>query len=208
MKIVGIYLAAGNSSRMESPKLALPVGSMTLGSLALETALESSLDEVYVITKECDHTDWIPAKMKENDKCKIIKCTTSHEGQSESLRCGIEHAQENGAGGVIVLLADQPFVTVQMISGLIDCMKQTPSLKFVATTIDQSITPPVLFSSSMYSDLMKLRGDRGARAILRGNYLQEGRLLPCADKRLVFDVDTKEDYKTFNELKGIFSDLE
>ncbi|WOV84471.1 nucleotidyltransferase family protein [Sporosarcina jeotgali] len=207
MKIVGVYLAAGKSSRMGSHKLALPVGSMTLGSLALETALESSLDEVYVITKVCDNADWIPVKMKENDRCKIIKCTASHEGQSESLRCGIEQARENGAEGVIVMLADQPFITLQMISGLIDCLKQNPALKFAATTVDQSITPPVLFSSSIYGDLMKLRGDRGARAILRGSFLQKGRLLPCADRTLVFDVDTKDDYETFNELKSVLIDF-
>ena len=52
MKIAGIYLAAGNSSRMGSNKLALPVGTMTVGSLALETALKSSLDKVYIITKD------------------------------------------------------------------------------------------------------------------------------------------------------------
>ncbi|REB06091.1 hypothetical protein DVB69_14245 [Sporosarcina sp. BI001-red] len=208
MKIVGVFLAAGNSSRMKSQKLALPVGSMTLGSLALETALKSSLEEVYVITKVYDHAEWIPSRMKENARCKIIKCTTSHEGQSESLRCGITQARENGARGVIVLLADQPFVTLQMISGLIDRFKQNPALDFVATTVDQSIMPPVLFSSSMYSDLMKLRGDKGARAILRGSFLQKGVLIPCADRRLVFDVDTKKDYETFNELKSIVMRLE
>ncbi|MDW0108447.1 nucleotidyltransferase family protein [Sporosarcina aquimarina] len=197
MKIVGVYLAAGNSSRMGSHKLALPVGTKTLGSLALDTALQSSLEEVYVISKVNDKMDWIPARLKKNKKCKIIKCTTSQDGQSESLRCGIEEAQENDAAGVMVLLADQPFITTQMIAGLIDCMKTNPSAKFVATTIGQAITPPVLFSSSMYSDLLELRGDKGARAILRGSFLQKGRLLPCTDKRLVFDIDTKEDYEVF-----------
>ena len=47
VKVVGIYLAAGKSQRMGTPnKLALPVGKMSLGSLALETALKSSLDKV------------------------------------------------------------------------------------------------------------------------------------------------------------------
>ena len=201
MKIVGIYLAAGNSSRMGSHKLALPVGTMTVGSLALETALKSPLDEIYIITKETDDADWLPVEMKLDAKCTIIKCSTAHEGQSESLRCGIQRAQANRADAVIVMLADQPFITIQMIEEMIACMKDNPTCRFVATTYEQSIIPPVLFSSSMYNELLILRGDKGARTILQGDFLRKGKLLPCTDKRLVFDVDTKADYQTLHTIE-------
>ncbi|MEK4026437.1 nucleotidyltransferase family protein [Sporosarcina sp. FSL W7-1283] len=195
MKISGIYLAAGNSSRMGEHKLALPIGTMTLGSLALETALKSPLDEVYVITNETDEGNWISPKMRATTKCIIVKCTTSHDGQSESLRCGIQCALENQADAVLVMLADQPFITVQMITAMIDCFKRNPTCKFVATSFEQTTMPPVLFTSAMYPELMKLRGDQGARAILKGDLLQQGKLLPCTDRRLVFDVDTQDDYE-------------
>ena len=201
MKIVGIYLAAGNSSRMGSHKLALPVGTMTVGSLALETALKSPLDEIYIITKETDDADWLPMEMKSDPKCTIIKCSTAHEGQSESLRCGIQRAQANHADAVIVMLADQPFITIQMIKEMIACIKDNPNSRFVATTYEQSIIPPVLFSSSMYNELLMLRGDKGARTILQGDFLRKGRLLPCTDKKLVFDVDTKADYQTLQAIE-------
>lgn len=196
MKIIGIYLAAGNSTRMGTHKLALPVGTMSLGSLALETALNSPLDEIFVITKDTDDTEWIPSHMKSNAKCTIIQCPTSNEGQSESLRCGIQHAQERHADGVLVMLADQPFITVQMLSEMITCMSEKPDCRFVATTSKQVTMPPVLFSAYMYPELLKLRGDKGARAILKGDFLQQGKLLNCNDKRLVFDVDTVKDYET------------
>ncbi|ARK24263.1 hypothetical protein SporoP37_05975 [Sporosarcina sp. P37] len=196
MKIAGIYLAAGSSSRMGTHKLALPVGTRSLGSLALETALDSPLDEIYVITRHTDNAEWIPPHMKQHAKCTIITCPASCEGQSESLRCGIQQAQNHHADAVLVMLADQPFITVHMLSEMIICMKNNPGCKFVATSFDQSITPPVLLSSSMYPDLLKVRGDKGARSILHGDFLNQGKLLPCNDKRLVFDVDTIEDYKT------------
>lgn len=196
MKIVGIYLAAGNSSRMGSNKLTLPVGTMTLGSLALKTALASSLDEVYIITKELDNTDWLPFEMGSNSKCKLLKCSTAHKGQSESLRHGIRQAQANSADAVIIMLADQPLITVQMIEEMILCIKNTPVHKFVATTFENTIMPPVLFTSSMYPELLKLRGDKGARMLLQGDFLHNGKLLPCTDQRFVFDVDTKDDYQT------------
>lgn len=201
MKIAGIYLAAGNSSRMGSHKLALPVGTMTVGSLALETALKSSLDNVYIITKDEDDADWLPAEIKLDARCTFIKCPTAHKGQSESLRHGIQQAQTDRVDAVIVMLADQPFITVQMLEEMIACRKNNPTCRFVATTYEQTIMPPVLFSSSMYAELLELRGDKGAKAILQGDFLHKGKLLPCTDKRLVFDIDTEADYKALQSIK-------
>ncbi len=196
MKIAGIYLAAGSSSRMGRNKLMLNVGFMTLGSLALETALKSSLDTIYVITKKSDDVGWLPDEMKLNNKCIIMPCPRADEGQSESLKYGIERAKADHMDAVLVMLADQPFITVQMLNEMIVCMKNNPACRFVATSFEQTIMPPVLLSSAMYVDLLKLNGDKGAKAILQGNFLHKGKRLPCADQRLVFDVDTPEDYQS------------
>lgn len=196
MKIAGIYLAAGSSSRMGRNKLMLNVGFMTLGSLALETALKSSLDAIYIITKETDDVEWLPAEMKSHDKCIIIPCSNAHKGQSESLKCGIRRAQTHHMDAVLIMLADQPFITVQMLNEMIACMKNNPTCRFVATSFEQTIMPPALLSSAMYADLLKLHGDRGAKAILHGDLLHKGKRLPCADQRLVFDVDTPGDYQS------------
>ena len=195
MKIAGIYLAAGSSSRMGSNKLKLNVGTMTLGSLALETALKSSLDEIYIVIQETDDATWLPTDMKLNNKCTIVPCPNANEGQSETLKCGIQRAQANHMDAVLVMLADQPFITIQMLEEMKACMKNNPTCKFVATTLEQTIIPPVLLSSSMYPELLDLRGDIGAKALLQGDFLQKGYVLPCADQRLVFDVDTPEDYQ-------------
>src|SRR4051812_17117184 len=96
MKVAGIYLAAGNSHHTGTHKLALPIGTRSLGSLALETALQSSLDWVYVMVQETDDLGWIPPDMKANEKCIILQCDTAVENQSEPLRCGIQQAKEDG----------------------------------------------------------------------------------------------------------------
>lgn len=195
MKVVGIYLAAGKSQRMGTNKLELPVGKMSLGSLALETALKSSLDKVIVITREDDDGSWIPTEMRENSKVTIVRCSTADDGQSESLRFGIREAQADGADAVMVLLADQPFITVLMINEIIACMKKTPSCNYVAASHNELPMPPVLFAAKMFPELLNLSGDKGARALLRGESLHAGKRLPCADQRLYFDVDTREDYE-------------
>lgn len=200
MKVVGIYLAAGKSSRMGRHKLALPVGTKTLGSLALQTALKTSLEQVYVIVKETDDVSWLPAEIKDAQKVTIIPCSTASEGHSASLRCGVKQAHINQADAAVILLADQPFITVLMIEEMITCMKETPTRKFIGTSYEQKMMPPILFSSAMYPALLNLTGDTGAKAILRGELFHEGKQIPCADQRLIFDVDTKEDYKKFLSL--------
>ena len=195
MKVVGIYLAAGKSQRMGTNKLELPVGKMSLGSLALETAIKSSLDKVIIITREDDDVSWIPIEMRENGKVTIVRCSTADEGQSESLRCGIREAQADEADAVMVMLADQPFIMVLMINEIIACMKKTPSCNYVAASHNHLLMPPVLFAAKIFPELLNLSGDTGARALLRGESLHMGRRLPCADQRLYFDVDTTEDYE-------------
>lgn len=200
MKVVGIYLAAGKSSRMGENKLALTIGTKTLGSLAITTALKSSLEKIYIIVNETDDVQWLPSNIASNNKCSIIKCSTSFDGQSESLRSGIRQAIIDQADAAIVMLADQPLITFQMIDGLITCKKETPMSKFIATSKENIIMPPILFSSTLFPVLLKMTGDKGAKSLLQGEFLHLGKLVPCTDNRLVFDVDTKEDFNTLHAL--------
>ena len=193
MNSAGIYLAAGNSRRMGTNKLALPIGTMSLGSLALETALQSALTRIYVIVQQTDDVQWLPAEMKEHEKCIIVPCATAAEGQSESLRCGIKSAQEDDIDAVMVVLADQPFITTQIIDRMIACMHEAPAKKFIATSYNETISPPILFSSSLYPALLNVTGDTGAKTLIQ-ELKNEGTLLPCTDKRLISDIDTKEEY--------------
>ncbi|MDN4607618.1 nucleotidyltransferase family protein [Sporosarcina highlanderae] len=196
MAIIGIYLAAGLSRRMGQNKLALQVGKMTLGSLALDTAIDSSLDRICIVTNADDDLSWMPSRMRFHEKCTILPCPDSIVGQSLSLQCGIRHAIAIGAKAAVVLLADQPFITKMMIDEMISCYNTNPESKYVATTQDGMIKPPVLFSSSLFPTLLNLRGDKGAREVLRGSLIDHGKRVPCEDHRLLFDVDTPDDYKS------------
>jgi molybdenum cofactor cytidylyltransferase len=196
VKVVGIYLAAGKSQRMGTPnKLALPVGKMSLGSLALDTALNSTLSKVFIIIRDEDDASWISPDMLSNLKAVIVKCSTAHLGQAESLRAGIEKAKNEKADAAMVILADQPFITVLMLDEMIDCMNTNPTCNYVATTSEDLLLPPVLFTAKLFPSLLALEGDTGARAVLRGIPRNMGKQIPCKDKRFVVDVDTAEDYK-------------
>lgn len=195
MSIVGIYLAAGKSRRMGKNKLALAVGKMSLGSLALDTAIQSTLDTVCIVVNDNDELSWLPERMKTHEKCKVISCPESEEGQSASLRCGIEYAMKVGASAIVIVLADQPFITIRMIDEIVACLKEHPTSKYIATAYDGTMRPPILFTQDLFPVLLKIRGDTGAREVLRNASVSgAGRQLPCHDPRLVFDVDDADDY--------------
>jgi len=47
----------------------------------------------------------------------------------------------------------------------------------------------------MYTELLEVHGDKEVNAILLGDIQKKGKLIHCADKRLVFDNGTEADYE-------------
>lgn len=195
MKIAGIYLAAGKSSRMGVNKLTLPVQENTLGSLALHTALQSSLNEIYVIARKADDLEWIPRSIKNNPKCTIIINDHNDDGQSASLRTGIKTAINSHCDAAVILLADQPFITVKMIDRLVNAWKTKPTYPFVATIFNKTISPPLLWSSSEFHKFLTLQGDQGAKAFLKSPLIEQGKFITCENEYCIKDIDTPLDYK-------------
>ncbi|WP_429841284.1 nucleotidyltransferase family protein [Brevibacillus sp. FIR094] len=193
-KIVGIYLAAGKSTRMGSDKLRLPLGSMKLGNYALAAALRSELDDVVIVSGD-PTADWIDRTFYQGPshrKWTVIHCWESHLGQSHSLCCGIAAAQAMNAAAVMILLADQPLITTAMINELLIHYQATTNVGFVASRHDGLSRPPVIFARRMFPDLLRLEYDQGARKLIRESTLGVSIDFTSAD--LFTDVDTVEDY--------------
>ncbi|KRG12360.1 hypothetical protein ACA30_20025 [Virgibacillus soli] len=192
MKIGGVYLAAGKSMRMGKQKLTLPIHNTTIGSMALREAVQSSLTTIYVITNG-NHT-WVDQDLLINKKCMFIECPTAARGQAESLKWGVKHANIAKMDAIIVLLADQPFISKKLIEQLITCFKNETSLDFVASSTAGITMPPILFSATMFPKIKTLEGDKGAKAFLK-NKAFHGKRLIIENTRHFYDVDTEEDYR-------------
>jgi molybdenum cofactor cytidylyltransferase len=200
-KILGVLLAAGDSRRMGNPKVSLPLGSSNIGSVCLASAIQSTLDHVLVVKKTEDVLAWIDPILKEGDwKRRWTACTSENAklGQAYSLTAGINAAIQLEADAVVLLLADQPFLTTTMVNELIYtyrmAVEQGEEPDFVAFELDGLKRPPVLFSNSIFTKLVKLTGDEGARQLIRDND-HSGIAIPSRNQLAFFDIDTKEDYQ-------------
>ncbi|MDN4522878.1 NTP transferase domain-containing protein [Fictibacillus fluitans] len=196
-KITGIYLAAGHSRRMGVNKLALPLKHSNVGSLGLDNALNTRLDDMIVVVKKEDCLDWINPVVKEKTKrgrWMLVRCGAENQGQAESLKTGVRQAIKLQSDAIVIMLADQPFVTAEMIENLMSRYERFNPL-YVASRFQGIIQPPVLFSSSVFPALLKLKGDQGARSLFEDYQISPGSFIDYKDERLLFDVDDMKDYK-------------
>lgn len=196
-KVVGIYLAAGKSERMGSNKLSLPLGADSLGSKALKTALHSKLDHIIVVTTEDDLLKWIPPSFflaPYGQRWSHLPCAESRQGQASSLICGIKKAIHLQADGAMIILADQPFLSRDIINDILFLFRKEESYDFVAASCNGIPRPPILFSERRFGQLMKQQGDEGARKWLRKNGRHHGLMKEYADYKSFIDIDTREEY--------------
>jgi len=192
-KIIGIYLAAGMSSRFGSNKLMMPFRESFLGVIALKAALASMLEKTIVIARENDQLQWMYPGCLNYKKMSIVQCKESSKGQSYSLKCGMRFAEKCGADAVVVLLSDQPFITTQLINQLIQEYKLQETISFICPTNNDIICPPILINRTIFHYFNQIKGDEGAKSILYSKR-EQGLFIESNNPLYSFDIDTKNDY--------------
>jgi molybdenum cofactor cytidylyltransferase len=188
-RVAAIILAAGASSRMGQPKQLLAWNGRPLVRGAAEVALAAKLDPLLVVI------GYAQAQVEEalaGLPLRLIANPDYAAGQSTSLRAGID-ALGQAADAVVVLLGDQPFVTVAIVEQLVDEWHSSGAL-IVAPTYAGQRGNPVLFARAIFPELLTVQGDQGARTVLAADRARV-RLVAFDDPRPLADIDTPEDYE-------------
>lgn len=182
----GIILAGGRSSRFGQPKMLLDWHGKPLVRHVVECALWVGLDPVILVTGAVDQ----PLRESLSGlQVEFVHNPAWEVGQSTSVRAGVGALAQN-IGSAIFLLADQPLVPPELLSELIDRHEQTQAA-VVAPRVAGRRANPILFDRETFPRLLNLEGDAGGRTILQ-QYPVE--YVDWADERLLFDIDTPEDY--------------
>lgn len=188
--IVILILAAGASSRMGSIKQLLPWKNTTLLGNAIETAKKVSTDVYVVLGASAEE---IKSTVKEEVHFVINK--DWENGLGSSIAYGVETIANNNKNyeGVLVMLADQPFINNNYLKELILLFK-TKDKGIIATNYGSQVGVPVLFSVNYFNELQQLNKDFGAKNILK-KYNED--VLKIQSKGKEKDIDTPEDYKNW-----------
>ena len=183
----GVILAAGLGRRMGVPKLLLPWQGRPLVRHVAEAALASQLGGVLVVTGY--RADDI-ANALEGLPLQIVANPDYEAGLSTSLHAGIL-AMAGRYSAAMIMLGDQPLLTTEIIDRLLQAYWATQA-PLVAPVAGQHRGNPVLFARRLFPELLTIRGDEGARAIINA-HRAELHTVPV-DESVFFDVDTPEAY--------------
>ncbi|WP_341805904.1 nucleotidyltransferase family protein [Paenibacillus lupini] len=192
----GIYLAAGQSSRMGKPKLPLELSpGLALGSMALRALLDSEMEQMHVVVRPDDPLNWLAGLRNDpryTTKLHIVVCEETSLGMSYSIRAGVDAALSSSptSDAIVIGLGDQPFVTAAMVRRLLSIMRERPELDFAASSVAGVVMPPAVISKSMFVALRGLRGDMGARKLFgSSDYSGEVITYEGEEADLLLDVD-------------------
>ncbi len=110
------------------------------------------------------------------------------EGLGSSIRAGVARLPA-ACSGVMLLLADQAAVTAEDLRRLVGAWRR--QTEYVAAAVyGSTVGVPAIFPRSVFGDLMQIRGDQGARALIHRN---PDRLVRVPMESAALDIDTPED---------------
>ena len=182
LRVGGIILAAGEGRRFGGPKQLAMLDGRPLIEHALRAMLAvPSIDPVVVVLGA--HADRIRAEADLRG-ADIVVCDNWADGQSASLQAGV--AALGDVEAAVVTLADQPFISPEVIAGVLD---QRGRHLAVRATYDSRPGHPVLLERRLLDHVSELDGDIGARKLLVGPHVwpwECGRLCDPTD------IDTPE----------------
>jgi molybdenum cofactor cytidylyltransferase len=194
-KVAGVVLAAGASTRMGSLKQLLPMGHETLIELVLGQILATRLDAVVLVLGHgAREIRAVLAPRFADPRLHIVHNPRYGEGISTSIRAGIQ-AVEGTHGHAMLFLADMPRVPAGLIDRLID-RHLTSGALISAIKAEGRPSHPVVFRQRVYLELKHLKGDKGARDLVRAAGDSVCLIEPGGDYDTC-DIDTTEDYLKF-----------
>lgn len=185
MRFGVVLLCAGASSRMGRTKGLLPYLGRTLVEHAVRTALASGAEEIVVVLGAD------ASALRERLaglKVQIVLNGDWEEGMGSSIRVGVA-ALSPHLDGAVIALGDQPKITPAHLRALAEGLRDAP---IVASTYDGVLGAPCAFARVEFERLLSLKGDVGARALVRGG---DEPVATIAFAGANMDVDTPESYR-------------
>jgi len=166
--VVAIVLAAGSSKRLGTSKQELVFEGETLVARA-ERMARAVADDVIVVMPQLN--------------------PDAAEGIASSIRVGVRLAPADAR--ILIMLCDQPLITIEHLLDLI-----ATASPIVATGYSGIAGVPAVFAPEFASELLALRGDRGARAVIEA-HRNVTTVVTFEDAAV--DIDTVDDLRS---LKG------
>jgi len=188
--INAIILAAGESQRMGKPKPLLKFEDKTFLEQIISVLKLSEADRVTVVLGAEAETI---KKSIDLSGTNVVINKDYQKGQLSSLIAAIKDTP-NETEAILVCLADNPFITREVVNEIISKFKET-SKAIIVPVFNKERGHPTLFSKSLFNELLNAPEEQGARYVL---YSNEEKILELetSESRILIGIDTPADYKS------------
>ncbi|MFC4267370.1 nucleotidyltransferase family protein [Polaribacter marinivivus] len=192
-KIAIVILAAGKSLRMGFAKQIIRINNEPLLKITLDK-IESISEDTYCVLGA--NKDLILEEIHFNNTV-VIDNLNYEKGLSSSISICIEFFEKKNLNydGVLFVLGDQPAIETEYFLSIIKTFNEHKT-KIIATNYDGKAGVPALFPKSFFKELKIIKGDKGAREILKN---KPKSIIFESFKTNLVDIDTNKDLIDYNK---------
>jgi len=190
--VSGIILAAGESSRMGSPKALLKIGGKSFVQHIVDVFIASRVLDIVVVLGADDEAiktqlNWFKGKTVVNKEWK--------KGQLSSILTGLRAVDQEDLHGVLIWPVDRPLVTQHVIVGMLHQF-WTKHKQIVVPIFSGQRGHPVLIGRSLFEELERAPKEMGARTVL-WDHPKDVLEYKTEEEGVVINIDSAEDYQKY-----------
>ena len=185
-----LILAAGKSERLGMPKQLVKWNQSTLLNHTIAQAIRVCNSDVFVALG-ANQKDIRPSISSE---AIILDITNWQDGMGTTISSSLSQIDVGNYKGIILSVCDQPYISNDIFDNLMNAFENENS-SIIVSQYKNGSGPPTLFAKKHYYNLLQIRGDIGAKKIIREN-LNEVTFISFENGDI--DIDTEEDLKNLS----------
>lgn len=190
--ISGLILAAGESSRMNSPKALLKLREETFAESIARKMRECGVTPCYLIAGS--HWKELKEYLSNNQELKLVENPRFKEGQISSLKQGLKQMPSKSTA-VLVWPVDQPLVKSETVQKILSAFQE--QRRPVTIPVCQAKRGhPVVYDAEAVRTILSLDATHTAKD-LQAIYANKITFVEVEDLGILIDIDTPEDYQKY-----------
>ena len=188
--ISAILLAAGKSKRLKGEnKLIKNFKGKPLINHILSSLIKSKVNKIFIVVGYQNQK--IKKIAYKNKKITFVTNLNYKKGISSSINSGLKRISKKNIG-FLITHGDMPLISKTILNTLCSALKNKDKEIFVPV-YKKKLGNPLAFKYSMIKSLKKIKGDKGAKKLIRSNK-QKVQLVKMKSKSILIDFDQLKDF--------------